>query len=80
LGISSQLYAGDPEQRLRQKIVLGIGEFEVLEILEVRCAVTHLNEGHPAFFLADGKRIHSKVLHQGFKKGVRGPGSSLNAY
>ena len=52
-GISARLYAGDPEQRLRQEIVLGIGGSEVLETLGVKCGVTHLNEGHPAFALLE---------------------------
>ena len=52
-GISARLYAGDPEQRLRQEIVLGIGGSEVLETLGVKCSVTHLNEGHPAFALLE---------------------------
>ena len=52
-GISARLYAGDPEQRLRQEIVLGIGGSEVLEALGVKCSLTHLNEGHPAFALLE---------------------------
>jgi starch phosphorylase len=76
--ISARLYAGDPEQRLRQEIVLAIGGAEVLETLGVKCAVTHLNKGHPA--LADGKRIHSKVLYKGFKTRVRELDSFFSDY
>jgi len=47
--ISARLYTGDVEQRLRQEVVLGIGGSEVLETLGIKCSVTHLNEGHPAF-------------------------------
>jgi len=55
-GISARLYSGDMEQRLRQEIVLGIGGSEVLETLEIKHSVTHLNEGHPAFALLEGIR------------------------
>ena len=58
-GISARLYTGDVELRLRQEIVLGIGGSKVLETLGVKCSVTHLNEGHPAFALL--KRIRDCV-------------------
>ncbi len=51
--ISAHLYIGDMEHRLRQEIVLGIGGSEVLEKLEIRYSVLHLNEGHPAFALLE---------------------------
>ena len=52
-GISSHLYAGDIEQRLRQEIVLGIGGYQVLSALGVKPSMLHLNEGHPAFALLE---------------------------
>ncbi|MBI5557798.1 MAG: alpha-glucan family phosphorylase [Deltaproteobacteria bacterium] len=55
-GISSRLYTGDLEQRLRQEIVLGIGGMEVLEALHVKHSVVHLNEGHAAFALLERLR------------------------
>ena len=45
--ISSRLYTGDNEQRLRQEIVLGIGGSYILDILGIRPTIIHLNEGHP---------------------------------
>ncbi|NQT74000.1 MAG: alpha-glucan family phosphorylase, partial [Chloroflexi bacterium] len=57
--ISSRLYAGDVEQRLRQEIVLGIGGSEVLEKLGIRHSVLHLNEGHAAFAILE--RIRDRV-------------------
>ena len=53
-GISARLYTGDLEQRLRQEIVLGIGGMEVLEALQVKHSIVHLNEGHAAFVLLEG--------------------------
>jgi starch phosphorylase len=58
-GISSHLYAGDIEQRLRQEIVLGIGGYQVLSALGVKPSMLHLNEGHPAFALLE--RIRERV-------------------
>ncbi len=47
--LSSQLYAGDNESRLRQEIVLGIGGVRVLRALGLAPEVWHANEGHAAF-------------------------------
>ncbi|KPJ99603.1 MAG: alpha-glucan phosphorylase [Desulfobacterales bacterium SG8_35] len=57
--ISSRLYTGDIEQRLRQEIVLGIGGMEVLEQLGIKHSILHLNEGHAAFALLE--RIRDRV-------------------
>ncbi len=57
--ISSQLYIGDREQRLRQEIVLGIGGRKVLHALGIEYSAVHLNEGHPAFALLE--RIRERV-------------------
>ncbi len=51
--ISSHLYIGDNEQRLRQEIVLGIGGYKVLSTLGIRHSIAHLNEGHAAFALLE---------------------------
>jgi starch phosphorylase len=57
--ITHRLYASNPEQRLRQEIVLGMGGMRVLEALDIRPAALHLNEGHPA--LAVLERIRALV-------------------
>jgi starch phosphorylase len=57
--IAQHLYANNPEQRLRQEIVLGMGGMRVLEALDRRPAALHLNEGHPA--LAILERIRTGV-------------------
>ncbi len=57
--ITSHLYVGGYEQRLRQEIVLGIGGTEVLSTLGIKHSVLHLNEGHPAFAVLE--RIREKV-------------------
>jgi glycogen phosphorylase len=48
-GITSELYGGGPELRLRQEHVLGIGGWRLLRALGIRPEVCHLNEGHAAF-------------------------------
>ncbi len=48
-GITSQLYGGDMEMRIKQEIVLGIGGMRALKAKGVEPTVLHLNEGHAAF-------------------------------
>jgi starch phosphorylase len=48
-GITSELYGGGPELRLKQELVLGIGGWRLLEALGLEPEVCHLNEGHAAF-------------------------------
>jgi starch phosphorylase len=52
-GITSELYGGDPELRLKQEIVLGIGGWRLLSALGIKPDVCHLNEGHAAFALLE---------------------------
>ena len=48
-GITSELYGGGLELRLRQEHVLGIGGWRLLRALGIHPQVCHLNEGHAAF-------------------------------
>lgn len=47
--ITSRLYAGGQDLRLRQEILLGIGGVKALKHLGLSPDVYHLNEGHSAF-------------------------------
>ncbi|MFB6263844.1 MAG: alpha-glucan family phosphorylase [Bradymonadaceae bacterium] len=47
--LSGQLYGGDDRTRIRQEAVLGIGGARLLDALDIRPYVYHLNEGHSAF-------------------------------
>lgn len=58
-GISARLYIGDPEQRLIQEIILGIGGTKLLHELGIKHSILHLNEGHSAFAILE--RIRDKV-------------------
>ena len=46
--ITSQLYGGDWENRLKQEILLGIGGMLTLEALGIKKDIYHCNEGHAA--------------------------------
>ena len=48
-GITTELYGGGPELRLKQEMVLGIGGWRLLGALGIQPEVCHLNEGHAAF-------------------------------
>jgi starch phosphorylase len=47
--ITSRLYGGNWDMRVRQEIVLGIGGVRALQALGVKPTVFHMNEGHSAF-------------------------------
>ncbi|MFN2217618.1 MAG: alpha-glucan family phosphorylase, partial [Anaerolineae bacterium] len=55
--IAHRLYASNPEQRLRQEVVLGIGGMRVLEALDIQPSAIHLNEGHPALAVLERIRV-----------------------
>jgi starch phosphorylase len=57
-GITSELYGGDAEMRLRQEIVLGIGGWRLLRALGLTPEVCHLNEGHAAFAVLERARSY----------------------
>ena len=57
-GISSELYGGDSEMRLKQEMVLGIGGWRLLRALGLQPEVCHLNEGHAAFAVLERARSY----------------------
>ncbi len=62
--ISSKLYVGDREARIRQEILIGIAGVRLLkDVLGLDPAVYHLNEGHCAFISAELLR---RYMLQGF--------------
>jgi len=54
--ITSALYSGDDELRIRQQVVLGVGGLRVLAAMGIRPSVVHLNEGHTAFAVLELSR------------------------
>lgn len=57
--LSTRLYAGDQDLRIRQEIVLGIGGVRLLRALGISPVAWHCNEGHTAFQMLE--RIREKV-------------------
>jgi starch phosphorylase len=55
--ITSRLYGGGTELRIKQEIVLGIGGMRVIEALSLPASVFHMNEGHSAFSALERIRL-----------------------
>ena len=66
-GITSELYGGGPELRLRQEQVLGIGGWRLLRALNIRADVCHLNEGHAAFAVLERALSYMEDTGQSFE-------------
>jgi glycogen phosphorylase len=65
-GITSELYGGGPELRLKQEMVLGIGGWRLLRTLGLQPEVCHLNEGHAAFAVLERARNFMEEAGQPF--------------
>jgi glycogen phosphorylase len=65
-GITSELYGGGPELRLKQEMLLGIGGWRLLRALGVQPEVCHLNEGHAAFAILERARCFMEDTGQPF--------------
>jgi glycogen phosphorylase len=55
--ITSRLYVSDPDVRLAQYILLGVGGLRMLAALGIEPATVHLNEGHAAFAALELVRV-----------------------
>ena len=64
--ITSELYGGGPELRLRQEIVLGVVGWRLLRALDIHPDVCHLNEGHAAFVVLERARWFMEDHQQPF--------------
>lgn len=58
------LYPADPEKRLKQEILLGMGGYLVLKGLGIEPRLYHLNEGHSAFVILS--RLKDLIQEKGF--------------
>ena len=65
-GITSELYGGGPELRLKQEMLLGIGGWRLLSALGIQPEVCHLNEGHAAFAVLERARSFMQENPQSF--------------
>lgn len=68
--ITSELYGGDREMRIRQEIVLGIGGVRALRAMGLSPAVIHMNEGHSAFAAFERIRELREVAGLSFNEAV----------
>lgn len=55
--ITTRLYGGDQDMRIRQEILLGIGGIRALRLLGAEPNICHMNEGHAAFLGLERIRI-----------------------
>lgn len=65
-GITSELYGGGSELRLQQEMLLGIAGWRLLEALNLKPDVCHLNEGHAAFAILERARSFMQETGQPF--------------
>ena len=65
-GITSELYGGGPELRLKQEMLLGIGGWRLLSAIGLTPEVCHLNEGHAAFAVLERARSFMEATGQSF--------------
>ncbi len=65
-GITSELYGGDKELRLKQELILGIGGWLVLEALGIQPEICHMNEGHAAFLVLERAYSFMKKMNLPF--------------
>lgn len=68
-GITSELYGGGKDTRLKQEAILGIGGVRLLRALNLKPDIYHLNEGHAAFATLERARLSGGVFHEAFEKG-----------
>ena len=66
-GITSELYGGGQELRLKQEIMLGIGGWRLLRALGLQPEVCHLNEGHAAFAILERALSFMQETRQPFE-------------
>ncbi|MBB2205920.1 alpha-glucan family phosphorylase [Gluconacetobacter takamatsuzukensis] len=68
--VTTQLYGGDADLRLRQEITLGIAGWRLLDRLGYRPEVCHLNEGHAAFAAVERARGLMEQLRIPFRQAL----------
>ncbi|MBR3325335.1 MAG: alpha-glucan family phosphorylase [Clostridia bacterium] len=51
--ITTTLYGGDQEMRIKQEIVLGMGGVNLLRMMGIKPTIYHMNEGHSSFLVLE---------------------------
>src|SRR5829696_7011348 len=65
--ITSRLYIGDPDARLAQYVMLGVGGVRALDAMGIEPELLHLNEGHAAFISLEAACAHGGALAEGIR-------------
>ena len=68
--ITSSLYGGDRELRIRQEIMLGIGGMKALAEMDLEPTVCHMNEGHAGFMALERIRRLRSAKGVSFEEAV----------
>jgi starch phosphorylase len=68
--ITSELYGGGPELRLKQEVLLGIIGWRFLRTLGIQADVCHLNEGHAAFAVLERARGYMEETGRSFHEAL----------
>lgn len=68
--ITSEVYGGGQDMRIKQEIVLGIGGWKLLEALGVKPEVCHMNEGHAAFLILERANSFMKANGVSFEEAL----------
>jgi len=68
--ITSSLYGGDRELRIRQEVLLGIGGLRALAAMGIEPTVCHMNEGHAAFMALERIRQLKSNAEMSFEEAV----------
>jgi starch phosphorylase len=63
--ITSRLYIGEPDARLAQYVLLGVGGVRALAAMGIDPGILHLNEGHAAFISLEAARARGGALADG---------------
>ncbi len=63
-GITHFLYGGDPEYRLKQEIVLGIGGVRMLDRVGFEIKKYHMNEGHSSFLTLELLKRYKRDIEE----------------
>jgi len=64
--LTGNIYSGNRETRIAQKLLLGVGGVRMLEALEIEPSIYHLNEGHAAFALLEVARYETERTGENF--------------
>ena len=66
--ITSVLYGGDKDMRIRQEIILGIGGVKALRAIGIEPSIYHMNEGHSWFLTLERIRYLMREKSLSFKE------------